>query len=59
MNNAVENLLPDTPLGRRNVAECLGAGGTDAFSLLDMVGRDCVGADQFLTDGGAWRSGIG
>ncbi|MEO1965024.1 HipA domain-containing protein, partial [Hyphomonas sp.] len=33
---------------RRNVAERLGADGTDAFSLLAVTGRDCVGALQFL-----------
>jgi len=49
--NVFENLLPDTPRIRRNVAERLGADGTDAFSLLDVVGRDCVGALQFLREG--------
>lgn len=49
--NVFENLLPDAERVRRNVAERLGAEGTDAFSLLSVAGRDCVGALQFLADG--------
>lgn len=45
-----DNLLPDNPDTRRIVAERTGAGGTDAFSLLEQIGRDCVGAMQFLPD---------
>lgn len=45
-----DNLLPDNPNIRRIVAERTGAGGTDAFSLLEQIGRDCVGAMQFLPD---------
>lgn len=48
--NVFENLLPDAERVRRNVAERLGAEGTDAFSLLSVAGRDCVGALQFLSD---------
>jgi len=48
--NVFENLLPDAEPVRRNVAERLGAAGTDAFSLLSVAGRDCVGALQFLSD---------
>ena len=48
--NVFENLLPDAERVRRNVAERLGAAGTDAFSLLSVAGRDCVGALQFLSD---------
>lgn len=44
-----ENLLPDVDALRRQVAEHVGAGGTDAFSLLSVIGRDCVGALQFLS----------
>lgn len=47
----VDNLLPDTPPIRRLVAERTGAAGTDAYSLLEQIGRDCVGAMQFLPDG--------
>lgn len=46
-----DNLLPDTDAIRRRVAERLGADGIDAFSLLCAVGRDCVGALQFLPEG--------
>ena len=48
--NVFENLLPDVERVRRNVAERLGAAGTDAFSLLSVAGRDCVGALQFISD---------
>lgn len=43
-----ENLLPDNDAIRRKVAERTGAAGTDAYSLLEEIGRDCVGALQFL-----------
>jgi len=42
-----ENLLPDSDALRRRVAERVGAAGTDAYSLLAAIGRDCVGALQF------------
>jgi len=45
-----DNLLPDNPNVRRRVAERMGAQGTDYFSLLEAIGRDCVGAMQFLPD---------
>jgi len=45
-----ENLLPDSDDIRRYVAERVGATGTDAFSLLAAIGRDCVGALQFIPD---------
>lgn len=45
-----DNLLPDNDAIRRRVAERVGAGGTDAFSLLAALGRDCVGALQFLQE---------
>lgn len=43
-----ENLLPDSDALRRRVAERVGAPGTDAYSLLAVIGRDCVGALQFI-----------
>jgi len=43
-----DNLLPDSDLLRRRVAERVGAHGSDAFNLLSSIGRDCVGALQFL-----------
>jgi len=48
-----ENLLPDNPGVRKKVAERTGAEGTDYYSLLERIGRDCVGAMQFLPDGTA------
>ena len=45
-----ENLLPDNDRVRQQVAERTGADGTDAYSLLARIGRDCVGALQFLPD---------
>jgi len=43
-----ENLLPDSADLRRRVAEKVGAAGTDAYSLLAAIGRDCIGALQFI-----------
>ncbi len=45
-----DNLLPDNAVIRKKIAERTEAGGTDAFSLLAALGRDCVGALQFLPD---------
>lgn len=45
-----ENLLPDSEELRRRLAEKVGAKGIDAYSLLFQIGRDCVGALQFLPD---------
>jgi serine/threonine-protein kinase HipA len=58
-----DNLLPDSNQLRRRVAERVGAEGTDAYNLLARIGRDCVGAlqfvpdDQDLDDGGSNLSG--
>lgn len=46
-----ENLLPDSDAIRRRVAERVGADGTDAYNLLSRIGRDCVGALQFMPEG--------
>ena len=43
-----ENLLPDSEALRRRVAGKVGAAGSDAYSLLAAIGRDCVGALQFI-----------
>jgi serine/threonine-protein kinase HipA len=43
-----DNLLPDSDALRRRVAEKVGAGGTDFYSLLEAIGRDCVGGLQFI-----------
>ena len=45
-----ENLLPDNPALLGKVASRVGAHSTDAFDLLSVIGRDCVGALQFLVD---------
>lgn len=49
--NVFDNLLPDSDAIRRRVAERVGAEGTDAYSLLTVLGHDCVGALQFLPEG--------
>lgn len=46
----LDNLLPDHEEIRRRMAERLHADGADAYSLLATLGRDCVGALQFLPD---------
>jgi len=46
-----DNLLPDHSDIRRRLAARVGAEGTDAYSLLARIGRDCVGALQFLPEG--------
>lgn len=44
-----DNLLPDAEGElREKIAEHIGAEGKDVFSLLSILGRDCVGALQFL-----------
>ncbi len=45
-----ENLLPDNSDIRRRIAERSNAGGSDAYSLLSAIGRDCVGALQFVPE---------
>ncbi len=49
--NVFENLLPDELSIRRRIAERVGAAGTDVYSLLSVIGADCVGALQFLPEG--------
>ncbi|HLO93117.1 MAG TPA: type II toxin-antitoxin system HipA family toxin [Burkholderiaceae bacterium] len=48
-----DNLLPDSPAIRRRVAERFRTGSVEAFDLLGAIGRDCVGALQFLPEGAA------
>jgi serine/threonine-protein kinase HipA len=43
-----DNLLPDNPDIRRRIRERYRARSTDAFDLLEEIGRDCVGAVQLL-----------
>ncbi|MDQ2702239.1 MAG: type II toxin-antitoxin system HipA family toxin [Pseudomonadota bacterium] len=45
-----ENLLPDSEALRQRVAGKVGAAGDDAYSLLSAIGKDCVGALQFIAD---------
>tara|TARA_R110002049_G_scaffold20717_1_gene75856 strand:- start:11130 stop:12440 length:1311 start_codon:yes stop_codon:yes gene_type:complete len=46
-----DNLLPDNDDIRKQVAARSGADGIDPYSLLAAIGRDCVGALQFLPKG--------
>jgi serine/threonine-protein kinase HipA len=46
-----DNLLPDSDVIWRRLADRVHADGADAYSLLAKIGRDCVGALQFLPDG--------
>jgi len=46
-----DNLLPDNDDIRRRIAERSRAQGTDSYSLLTAIGRDCVGALQFIAEG--------
>jgi len=43
-----ENLLPDNDNIRRRLGARFRTGGTEAFELLNAIGRDCVGAVQLL-----------
>src|SRR5215469_3834741 len=43
-----DNLLPDSLDLRRKIAARTRAEGPDAYSLLAAIGKDCVGALQFL-----------
>lgn len=45
-----DNLLPDSDVIRRRLAQRHQAGGTEAFQLLAKLGRDCVGAIQLLPE---------
>ena len=47
----LENLLPDNLQVRRQLAARVQSQGEDAYSLLNSIGRDCVGALQFLPEG--------
>ncbi|MHA6883198.1 type II toxin-antitoxin system HipA family toxin [Ralstonia pseudosolanacearum] len=43
-----ENLLPDSRDIRERIARRFQAGTTEAFDLLEQIGRDCIGALQVL-----------
>lgn len=46
-----ENLLPDNIDIIKTIAQRFGARGTDAYNILSQIGRDCVGALQFIPEG--------
>lgn len=46
-----DNLLPDSANIRHHVAVRYGAASSEAFDLLEKIGRDCVGAVQVLPAG--------
>lgn len=43
-----DNLLPDSGVIRKRMAQRYSAGSEDSFDLLAAIGRDCVGAIQLL-----------
>ena len=46
-----DNLLPDNDEIKKNIATKFGAESTRPFDLLEVIGKDCVGALSFLPDG--------
>ena len=44
VDNYFDNLLPENPAIRRRIRERFGTRSTQAFDLLEAIGRDCVGA---------------
>ena len=50
VSNFFENLLPDSAAIRRRLQARFATGSTEAFDLLTAIGRDCVGAVQWLPD---------
>jgi serine/threonine-protein kinase HipA len=48
VDNYFDNLLPENPAFRRRLRERFGTRSTQAFDLLEAIGRDCVGAVQLL-----------
>src|SRR5882724_6308571 len=51
VDNYFDNLLPDNPDIRRRIRERFNTRSTQAFDLLEAIGRDCVGAVQLLPPG--------
>lgn len=51
VRNYFDNLLPDSDSIRKRLGARFQTKGTDAFALLQAVGRDCVGAVQLLPPG--------
>jgi serine/threonine-protein kinase HipA len=50
VRNYFDNLLPDSQAIRRRLATRFSTDTTDAFDLLQAIGRDCVGAVQLLEE---------
>src|SRR5688572_8275508 len=48
--NYFDNLLPDNERIRERLMRRFRTGSTDAFALLEAIGRDCVGAVQLLPE---------
>jgi serine/threonine-protein kinase HipA len=48
--NYFDNLLPDNDRIRQRISRRFKTRGMDAFSLLEAIGRDCVGAVQLLPE---------
>uniref|UniRef100_E1TGH1 HipA N-terminal domain protein n=1 Tax=Burkholderia sp. (strain CCGE1003) TaxID=640512 RepID=E1TGH1_BURSG len=48
--NYFDNLLPDSEVIRKRIAQRYRTGTLDAFDLLQAIGRDCVGAVQLLAE---------
>ena len=53
----LENLLPDNQVVRDRIAAKVQADGADAYHLLEKLGRDCVGALQFVVGHKAFGAG--
>ena len=51
VDNYFRNLLPDNPVVLNRIQTRLNAASTKTFDLLAAVGKDCVGALQFLPEG--------
>lgn len=51
VENFFENLLPESSVIRKRLAQRYAAGSEDTFDLLAAIGRDCVGAVQLLGAG--------
>ena len=51
VTTVLDNLLPDDEAVRRRVAERVRAESHSVYDLLSKIGRDCVGALQFLPQG--------
>ena len=51
VRNYFDNLLPDSDGIRKRISSRFHTKGTDAFALLQAVGRECVGAVQLLPPG--------